>query len=145
MPADKVSLHVKYSMELRSDVRNLEEARGEIAILRDEIAELQRRLEKQAVLMRALYTLLSEKPGPTETELLDRFRQLEAERVGFPAKMCSLCGRPVNLRHNRCLYCGADCQVQSAFELLEMNLPLQPTAPASWRSEEYGITARPGG
>ena len=98
--------------------RKLDEARGEIATLRDAVAELQRRVEKQAVLLRALFALLSERQGLTEAELLDRFRQAETERASAPAKMCSHCGRAVNLKHHRCLYCGEACTVGSAFELL---------------------------
>jgi len=128
--------------------RKLDEARGEIADLRDAVAELQRRVEKQAVLMRALFALLSERQGPTKAELLDRFRQCEADRASAPPKMCSECGRAMNLRHHRCLYCGNACHVQSTFELLEIgawpNVPRQPAGPALRPSEEHGITSRPG-
>jgi len=128
--------------------RKLDEARGEIATLRDAVVELQRRAEKQALLLRALFALLSERQGPTEAELLDRFRQVEAEKAGAPAKLCSRCGRPVSLKHNRCLYCGEAYQVQSAFEFLEAgawpDLPPQPTGPASPPSGKHGITTQPG-
>jgi hypothetical protein len=55
----------------------------------------------------------------------------------------------VNQKTHRCLYCGAACPVESAFELLGLgawpNLALQPTGPALRSSKEHGITGRPGG
>jgi hypothetical protein len=117
--------------------KELHEARRNIAILQDAVAELQRRDEKQAVLLRTLFALLSERHGLTEADLLAHFRKVEAEKAGTPPRKCSRCGRPVNPRHHRCLYCGEACQVGSAFDLLEMgawpNLPLPPTG-------EQGIT-----
>jgi hypothetical protein len=132
-----------------ADRGKLDDVQGEIRALREAAADLQRRLEKQAVLVRALFALLSAKQGLTEAELLDRFRQVEAERAGTPPKKCAECGRAVNQRSHRCLYCGAACPVGSAFELLELgawpNQALQPTGPAPRPSKEHGITGRPGG
>jgi hypothetical protein len=132
-----------------ADRGKLDEAQREIRALREAVADLQRRLEKQAVLVRALFALLSAKQGLTEAELLDRFRQVEVEKASTPPKKCADCGRAVNQRSHRCLYCGAACPVGSAFELLELgawpNQALQPTGPARGSSGEQGITGRPGG
>jgi hypothetical protein len=103
-----------------TDRRKLDEAQGEIRALREEVANLQRRADRQAVLVRALFALLSAKQGLTEAELLDRFRQVEAERASAPAKKCSQCGRAVSPKTHRCLYCRAACEVESAFEFLEL-------------------------
>ena len=132
-----------------ADRNKLEDAQGEIRALREAVADLQRRLEKQAVLVRALFALLSEKQGLTEAELLDRFRWVLRERASAPAKKCPDCGRAVHQRTHRCLYCGRACEVQSAFEELELGAwpdpALQPTGPAVRPSEEHGITSRPRG
>jgi ribosomal protein L32 len=100
-------------------------------------------VDKQAIVIRALFALLSEGESPSEAALLKRFREVEADWANAPAKMCSQCGRPVNLRHHRCLYCGDEYQVQSAFEFLE-KLPLT-NKPALRPSTEHGITKRLGG
>src|SRR6516165_137492 len=94
-----------------ADRGKLDDVQGEIRALREAVADLQRRVEKQAVLVRALFTLLSAKQGLTEAELLDRFRWVEVERANAPAKKCSQCGRVVNQRTHRCMYCGAACEV----------------------------------
>ena len=101
-----------------ADSNKLDEARREITALRDAVVDLQRRVEKQAVLLRALCDVLGERHELTEAELLDRFRQAETTKANTPAKLCAHCRRPVNQRHHRCLYCGEAYAVQSAFELL---------------------------
>jgi hypothetical protein len=125
----------------------LDEARADIRSLREAVADLQRRVEKQAVLLRALFALLGQKQDLTEAELLDLFRRVEADRASAPAKKCSQCGRAVNQKTLRCLYCGEACAVESAFEFLDLgawpNLARRQTGPASPPSEER-FTSRPG-
>jgi hypothetical protein len=127
----------------------LDEMEGEIRALRGAVADLQRCLEKQAVLLRALFALLSARQGLTEAELLDYFRRVAAERACAPPKKCSHCGRVVEQRTHRCIYCGLACEIESAFELLELGVwptpALQPTGPAFRPADEQGITTRPGG
>jgi hypothetical protein len=81
--------------------------------------------------------------------LIDRFRQVEAARAGAPPRKCPDCGRGVHQRTHRCIYCGAACAVESAFEFLELgvwpNPAPQPAGQGSPASEEQGITTRPGG
>src|SRR5262249_51004012 len=84
---------VPASSEPSGDRAKLEEAKGDIRALRETVAELQRRLEKQALLVRALFVLLSEHQGLTEAELLDHFRQAEAARATAPPRKCPDCGR----------------------------------------------------
>jgi uncharacterized coiled-coil protein SlyX len=95
------------------------EARRSISNLRDAVADLERRVEQQATLLRALYSLLSERWGLTDAALLARFQEIDSSRgERNPTVLCVACGRPIDLRHNRCLYCGATRQITSPFELL---------------------------
>ena len=127
-----------------ADRNTLDEAKAEIRSLREAMAELQRRVEKQAVLVRALFALLSGKHGLTEAELIARYREIEAARAGVQPKSCPECGRSVNQRTHRCIYCGATCEIESAFEFLELGAWPKPR-PGLPPSEEHGITTRPGG
>jgi hypothetical protein len=102
-----------------SESVELAAARSRLTDLRDEVADLQRKLDRQATLLQAMFTLISEKLGLTEADLLAAFQDTELKRgEHMPTVLCKECARPVNLRHNRCLYCGAVRQVKSAFELL---------------------------
>jgi hypothetical protein len=105
--------------QMSSDLNTLNQSRGDLLKLQGEVADLQRRLEKQAILLRALFVFLRDVEGLTEQQLLDRFHQCEAQRSKAPPAQCWNCGRMVNSRHNRCLYCNEPCRVQSAFELLD--------------------------
>jgi hypothetical protein len=144
-----IPIHVPLPVAALADGKILDEAQGDIRALRQEVADLRRRVEKQAVIVRALFAFLSTKQGLTEAELLDRFRQVEAERASAPAKKCAQCGRAVNQRTQRCLYCGAPAPVDSAFDFLELgawlNQGIQATGPALPSSEDHDITSRPGG
>jgi hypothetical protein len=98
--------------------RKLDNARVDVTKLGDTIAELRRQVDNQAALLRALFVLLREKHDITETTLLDHFRAALAERANPTAKMCVRCGRPVNLKFQRCMYCDEPQPVASAFELV---------------------------
>jgi hypothetical protein len=124
---------------------------------RRDIEHLKETMEKQAVLMRALFTLVSERIGLTETDLLERFRELELEKSAAPATRCWQCGRTINLRHQKCYYCGEAHRVSSAFELLDAGV--WPESPKDSRvkssqfqkdgivaieTDQMGITILPG-
>jgi hypothetical protein len=144
-----LSLHGPAHSGTLADRNKLDEVRGDIRGLREAVDELQRRLEKQAVLVRALFEFLSATLGLTEAELVARFRDVELAKAGATPRKCPDCGRGVNQRTHRCIYCGAACAVQSAFELLELGawptLGLQPAGPASRACDGQSITTRPGG
>jgi hypothetical protein len=102
-----------------ADSTDLAAAKSRLTDLRDELADLKRKLDRQATLLQAMFTLVSERLGLSEEDLLAAFKDTELKRSEHvPTVLCGECNRPVNLRHNRCLYCGATRQVKSAFELL---------------------------
>jgi hypothetical protein len=136
------------------DRNKLDEARAEVRALQDVVADLQRRLEKQAVLVRALFALLSARHGLTEAELVERFHEVEAARAGggVLARKCPECRRSVNQRTNRCIYCGVPCPVESAFDFLEMGAwpglagsppPPRPTETGIRPAQRQDVTTRP--
>jgi hypothetical protein len=130
------------------DRDKLDGTRVDVRSLRETITDLQRRLEKQAVLVRALFALLSAKLGLTEAELLDHFRSAEKERASATAKMCAHCGRAVHQRTHRCIYCGVAAEVESAFEFLELGAwtatSPTPTRATPRSTDDHRITSRPG-
>jgi hypothetical protein len=104
--------------ESTADREKFDAAQQEIRSLQEAMADLQRQVHQQRVLMRALFGLLQERQGLTEADLLDHFRQASAERAAGAFKVCTRCGRRVNLRFERCMYCEEPHPAASAFELI---------------------------
>jgi len=99
------------------DSKKLADARSEITTLRIAVSDLQKRQERQTLLVRALFSLLTERFKLTEDELLAQFQKIEATGHDGPIK-CAKCNRPINVRQNRCQFCGGSRQVSSVFDLL---------------------------
>ena len=83
---------------------------------------LAEQVEKLTTLCQALWSLLKEEAELEEEALLERFRQLQQEKVGPDGQPktvpCPKCRRPMQGRQERCLYCGATRQATTAFETL---------------------------
>jgi hypothetical protein len=122
---------------MNDDLSSLGHARGDIAQLQQKIADLQRRIDKQAVLLRALFLLLRDQGNVSEEKLLERFQECEAWRNKSDVVRCRNCGRTVNMRHNRCLYCNEPCRVQSAFELIEAGVWPEPMPKESATEDRF--------
>lgn len=84
--------------------------------------ELQRRIDKLALVCNALWSLVQEKTGLTEQDLLQRVEQLDLTdgradgRLTKEVSRCGNCGRVMSRRHIRCLYCGGDRLTATAFD-----------------------------
>jgi ribosomal protein S27AE len=86
--------------------------------LRDAIRRLEKRLERQSLVIKALGGLLIQGGAVTEEQLLVRIQQIGEERVSDAARVCPNCGRTMNAKHDKCLYCGGARKVQSALDLI---------------------------
>jgi hypothetical protein len=86
------------------------EARG----AKREIALLEQRLERLALMTEALWTLLRDKLGASDEELMAVAREVDLSdgrldgRVHRTSVQCPECGRMVSERHVKCLYCGTE-------------------------------------
>lgn len=80
------------------------------------VARLESRIERLALVTEALWTLLEERVGITEGELLDRIREIDLSdgvldgRVRHGTFECPHCGRVLSRRNLRCLYCGVEVE-----------------------------------
>ena|SRR5579862_5749317 len=122
------------------DSRQLADARVDVASLQLEVRSLQKRVDKQTILLRALAVLLFQRAGVTEKELLECYRRCEQERADARTRRCPSCGRTISQRQNRCLYCVETNPANSAFDLLDTaGWPTQFDSNA----KEHGFTATP--
>ncbi len=86
-------------------------------------ASTQERMDRLVLVTRAMWTLLTEKMGITEADLLKRLTELDAAdgavdgQVGLAPVRCS-CGAMVCRKLNRCLFCGKPYEGGSTFDTL---------------------------
>ena len=102
------------SIEAAAASRAASAAEREAARARNETETVSERLDRLALVTEALWTLLQERLGIDEKDLLDRVQALDLSdghldgRVKRPATPCPSCRRIVAARNQRCLYCGTE-------------------------------------
>ena len=101
-----------------SDSSKVNDAQREVAKLRDTVKSLERRAEKQAAVLRAICSLLFEKVGVIEPELLAAIAKIENDRASQTERLCGDCQRPMKPTSRKCIYCGHELPVSSVFELI---------------------------
>ncbi|MEM6334684.1 MAG: hypothetical protein AAF823_15230 [Planctomycetota bacterium] len=80
------------------------------------------RLERLTLVCMAMWSLLQDKTNLTEKDLLERVALIDGmdgEADGKATRgirKCHSCGRTMSPRHRKCLYCGAQEVVSSAFD-----------------------------
>lgn len=89
-----------------------------------QVAALEERVEKLSLVCMAMWSLLQDKTGVTEEQLLERVKTLDLMdgvadgKATRTISKCTRCKRVMAPRHRRCLYCGAERLVESAFDAL---------------------------
>jgi len=76
----------------------------EVADLRSALRQLQTRVDRQALVIMTLKEMLIGGIKPTEAQFLERLAQLAEQKAD--SKSCPKCGKAMNPKHNRCMYCG---------------------------------------
>jgi hypothetical protein len=94
----------------RDDIR-------ETGDLHEKVWELERRLEKEAVTIEALFALFSP-TGVASEALTVEVHRVEQDRAHAAQKTCTKCGHVLGRRQLACVYCGQARVVDSPFELL---------------------------
>lgn len=78
------------------------------------VEHLEARLERLALVTEALWTILRERVGISDLDLLDRIREVDLSDGALDGKVrhgvldCPECGRVLSKRNARCLYCGVE-------------------------------------
>ncbi|MEM1027252.1 MAG: hypothetical protein AAGJ38_04145 [Planctomycetota bacterium] len=97
-------------------------ARGAARDAQQEVAHLEDRFERLHLVTMAMWSLLEEKLGVTEEELVAKVMEIDLRDGNMDGKVtrtvqtCTACNRPVHPRHQRCLYCGHVPGGQSVFD-----------------------------
>lgn len=83
---------------------------------RRQVEELQARLDRTLLTCEAIWTLVRDKFGLTEVDLLNRINELDMAdgrldgKVRRPGHKCPACERVIGPRFPNCMYCGQGVQ-----------------------------------
>jgi hypothetical protein len=99
------------------------EASASAAAAARQVRNLEDRVDRLTLVCSALWSLLRERNGLTEEELMERVKEidladgrLDGKAPRQPPATCGACGRTFAARHARCLWCGAERAQGSAFD-----------------------------
>jgi len=99
-------------------------ARSAAGANRRDITHLEDRFERLSLICMAMWSLMQDKTDVSEDDLMERVKMLDlmdGQADGKATKgitKCHNCGRTLNARHLKCLYCGAEKPAGSAFDRL---------------------------
>lgn len=96
-------------------------SRSALTAKRD-VRYLEGRLDRLTLVNTAMWSLMQEKLGLTEEELINRMVEIDISdgvpdgKITTGVRKCSKCGRTLAAKHRKCLYCGAADLRSTAFE-----------------------------
>ncbi len=82
------------------------------------------RLDRLSLICMAMWTLVQAETDLTEEDLLQRVREIDLMdgvadgRITRQVTRCGRCDRPMSSRHTRCIYCGSEQLVATAFDTI---------------------------
>ena len=110
------------SHQADSAMANASEASRVASDARMTAQDLTERIDNLTLVCMAMWTLMREKTGVTEEELMQRVKDLdlmdgvEDGKITKTVAKCGSCNRVMSPRHKKCMYCGAERLVASAFD-----------------------------
>ena len=87
-----------------------------------ELRYLEDRVDRLSLICMAMWSLMRDKTDLTEQELMERVKLIDLMDGSADGKAtrtvskCAACNRPMNPRHQKCIYCGSEKLVESAFD-----------------------------
>jgi len=85
---------------------------------------LEDRVDRLSLICMAMWSLLQDKSSLKEEDLIERVKMLdlmdgkEDGKATRTVSQCTRCDRPMNPRHKKCIYCGNEKLISSAFDAL---------------------------
>jgi hypothetical protein len=79
---------------------------AELVELKGLVKLLQARVDRQACVITALKDMLLSIEGFSENDFLERVKKAAAQKADD--KSCRKCGKVMNAKHKRCMYCGEE-------------------------------------
>ncbi|MGB1126064.1 MAG: hypothetical protein ACPG4Q_12730 [Phycisphaeraceae bacterium] len=85
---------------------------------------LEDRVDRLSLICMAMWSLMQDKTSLTEEDLIERVKLIdlmdgnEDGKATRTVSKCAKCDRPMNPRHKKCIYCGHEKLITSAFDAL---------------------------
>jgi hypothetical protein len=89
-----------------------------ISRLENQLKKAEKRADRLALVLHALFRLVATKTGATETELQDALAGIVKEAQTRPPVECPGCKRPFQGVAPKCMYCGESRPVHSLFDVM---------------------------
>ncbi len=88
------------------------EAARDVRTTKTTVAELEQRLDRAMMACEAMWSMMRDKYGVTDLELIDKINEIDLSdgqldgKVRKTALSCPKCRRTISRRHPNCMYCG---------------------------------------
>lgn len=88
--------------------------------------ELERAVDRLLLINRAMWEIMQERLGVTLEQLTEKVNEIDLRDGALDGRYekrritkCESCGRNLNSRHTRCIYCGAAVQSGDVFDTVK--------------------------
>ena len=97
---------------IRGSALRIPDTAGDAGAVRGSITEVDARLDRTLLAVEAMWTILRDKLGVSDLELVERINELDVSdgkldgRVRRAPVSCPACGRAMPRKFPKCMYCG---------------------------------------
>jgi len=120
MPFDMFDIYQQGQINKTS--RDALEAKKDARELASQVSWLQASVGKLTLINRAMWEMLKREFDKEDSELYELVKEIDLRdgrldgKISREIKKCHECGRVINRRHQRCLYCGSDSLKPDIFQ-----------------------------
>jgi hypothetical protein len=93
-------------MDLNEIEKRVSQSGGELTELTAAVKQLVARVDRHALVIQVLKDMLLSRGEFNEDEFLDRLEHAAAQKA--EGRTCRKCGKAMNAKHKRCMYCGEE-------------------------------------
>ena len=119
---DALLLHMAQSREIGEAKNAARRGTAKALGAKRDVRYLEGRIDRLTLVNMAMWSLLKDKLGVTEEDLINRMVEIDISdgkadgKVTTGVRKCGKCGRTLAAKHRKCLYCGAADLRATAFE-----------------------------
>lgn len=107
--------------KIAQNKREIEDAQKTVRKIKYTSESVSDRMNRIAIVSNAVWELLKERTGVTDTDLLSKVEEIDSRdglsdgKATAVMKTCLGCGKKINTRNKNCIYCGVENRHYSPF------------------------------